>query len=166
MPAPETLATYTHLLREVSKRKIAFVELQRWFSVFDPIHRGTIIPCKTWRKLYHGTLFLGGNMSPAEAASLIRDGHCDGILFGRFFMANPDLPSRLIAGLPLNAFDFSTAFGGGAKGYNTYPTWEELTEEQKEETAKAWADYLVYLEDDLATTAKLLAAQATMPGKF
>lgn len=169
MPLPETLATFGHLLRESSKRQIAFVELQRWFSLFDPTHRGTIIPCTTWRKLFDGVLFLGGNISPQEGAELIRDGHCDGILFGRSFLSNPDLPSRLIAGQPLTPFDFTTGFSGGAKGcengYTTYKRYDELTQTEKDEIAQSYTGYLAYLEQDNATTAKLLAAQATMPGK-
>ena len=41
--------------------------------------------------------------------------------FGRMFIANPDLPQRIRAGVPLNAFDRSTAYGGGAHGYSCSP---------------------------------------------
>jgi hypothetical protein len=39
------------------------------------------------------------------------------------FIAKPDLPQRIRAGLPLNAFDRSTAYGGGAHGYSCSPLW-------------------------------------------
>ncbi len=40
------------------------------------------------------------------------------------FIANPDLPERIRAGAELNAFDRSTAYGGGAAGYTDYPTMD------------------------------------------
>ena len=36
-------------------------------------------------------------------------------------IANPDLPERIRIGAPLNAFDRSTSYGGGAHGYTDYP---------------------------------------------
>ena len=41
--------------------------------------------------------------------------------FGRPFVANPDLPQRLKAGLPLAEHDPQTLFGGGPEGYTDYP---------------------------------------------
>jgi hypothetical protein len=45
----------------------------------------------------------------------------DAVAFWRMFIANPDLPQRIRAGVPLNAFDRSTAYGGGAHGYSCSP---------------------------------------------
>ena len=45
----------------------------------------------------------------------------DLIAFGKPFISNPDLVERLKLGAPLNAFDKTTFYGGGAKGYTDYP---------------------------------------------
>ncbi|THV01992.1 NADH:flavin oxidoreductase/NADH oxidase [Dendrothele bispora CBS 962.96] len=42
------------------------------------------------------------------------------IAFGRHFIANPDLPIRLEKNLALNAYDRSTFYVGGPKGYTDY----------------------------------------------
>ena len=49
----------------------------------------------------------------------------DLVAFGRLFLANPDLLERLRLGAPLNAYDHTTFYGGGAKGYTDYPTMAE-----------------------------------------
>jgi N-ethylmaleimide reductase len=45
----------------------------------------------------------------------------DLVAFGRWFIANPDLPRRLREGADLNQPDRSTFYGGAAKGYTDYP---------------------------------------------
>ena len=53
---------------------------------------------------------------------------------GRWWLANPDLPSRWQAGAPLNRYDRATFYAGGAKGYTDYPTLDEVTEGTPTET--------------------------------
>ncbi|KAF2636578.1 FMN-linked oxidoreductase [Massarina eburnea CBS 473.64] len=50
-------------------------------------------------------------------------GDADLIIFGRWFIANPDLPKRLAEGLELNAYDRDTFYGASppSKGYVDYP---------------------------------------------
>ncbi|GGP70318.1 alkene reductase [Shewanella algicola] len=45
----------------------------------------------------------------------------DLIAFGRHYIANPDLVTRLELNLSLNPLDNATAYGGGAAGYTDYP---------------------------------------------
>jgi N-ethylmaleimide reductase len=42
------------------------------------------------------------------------------------FIANPDLVERIRQGLPLNAYDRSTFYGGGEHGYTDYPVSSEV----------------------------------------
>ncbi|KAJ5585256.1 uncharacterized protein N7459_005056 [Penicillium hispanicum] len=71
-----------------------------------------------------GIAFLAAGNFNAENAGpkLIGDG-ADAVVFGRYFIANPDLPRRLKEGLPLNAYDRSTFYGADPpeKGYTDYP---------------------------------------------
>ncbi|CAE6425389.1 unnamed protein product [Rhizoctonia solani] len=48
------------------------------------------------------------------------------IVFGRYFIANPDLPERLRKGIPLNHYDRGTFYTPGPKGYVDYPRAGEV----------------------------------------
>lgn len=56
------------------------------------------------------------------ALDAVASGAADVVAFGRPFISNPDLVTRLRRGAPLNALDRDTLYGGGAKGYTDYPT--------------------------------------------
>jgi hypothetical protein len=43
------------------------------------------------------------------------------IVYGRHYIANPDLGKRFAKGAALNPYDRSTFYGGGEKGYTDYP---------------------------------------------
>ncbi|WP_027059794.1 alkene reductase [Mesorhizobium loti] len=62
----------------------------------------------------------GYNKELAEKA--VGDGYADLVAFGKLFIANPDLVSRLKQNVELNAPDTATFYGGKAKGYTDYPT--------------------------------------------
>ena len=48
-------------------------------------------------------------------------GTLDAVVFGRLFIANPDLPQRFSLHAPLQAADPSTFYTPGAHGYTDYP---------------------------------------------
>ena len=55
------------------------------------------------------------------AEQAVASGRADVVAFGKAFIANPDLVERLRQNAPLNAWDQSTFYGGGAQGYTDYP---------------------------------------------
>jgi len=59
-----------------------------------------------------GPMITAGGYTTETAVSAIEAKLADAVAFGRMFIANPDLPQRIRAGVPLNAFDCSTAYGG------------------------------------------------------
>ncbi len=73
------------------------------------------------RKAWPRTFILAGGFDRDSAEAALRDGRADLIAFGRPFLANPDLVTRLQRGLPLNAPDFATFYTPGPKGYTDYP---------------------------------------------
>lgn len=73
------------------------------------------------RPHYKGSLIINGGISLEKAAQLIADGSADAVAFGRSFLANPDLPRRIVTRSGLNEFDYATAYGGDAHGYTDYP---------------------------------------------
>ncbi|MDB5763034.1 MAG: NADH:flavin oxidoreductase [Herminiimonas sp.] len=84
------------------------------------------------REKYRGTLMLAGGFDRDTAEAWLEQGKADLIAFGREFLANPDLPERFRRRAPLNAYDPSTYYGGGAKGYTDYPS---LAQQHGEEPA-------------------------------
>ena len=74
-----------------------------------------------------GIKFLSaGAFTRDNAAPKVDAGDTDAVVFGRWFIANPDLPERLQKGLSLNEYDRSTFYGAepAAKGYVDYPFFE------------------------------------------
>jgi len=73
------------------------------------------------RKAWPRTFILAGGFVRAGADAALREGRADLVAFGRPFLANPDLVTRLERGLHLNAPDFGTFYTPGPKGYTDYP---------------------------------------------
>jgi len=73
------------------------------------------------RLMYTGAMIYSGRYDRHKADEALARGWADLIGFGRPFIANPDLPHRLLLGTPLNVGDAARYFGGGARGYVDYP---------------------------------------------
>lgn len=67
-----------------------------------------------------------GAFNRDNAAPKLEADKADAVVFGRWFIANPDLPRRLKEGLPLNKYDRTTFYGAEPpkKGYVDYPFYE------------------------------------------
>ncbi len=68
-----------------------------------------------------------GGFNRDNAVPKLESGDADLVIFGRWFIANPDLPKRLAEGLELNQYDRSTFYGGDARGYTDYPFYGQTT---------------------------------------
>ncbi|MDX1545867.1 MAG: alkene reductase [Rhodothermales bacterium] len=77
------------------------------------------------REAYDGTLIMAGGFDRESGEEALREGRADLIAYARYFLANPDLPTRFALGAPLNDWDQSTFYGGDAEGYIDYPALEE-----------------------------------------
>lgn len=64
-----------------------------------------------------------GGFNRENAAPKVESGEADLVIFGRYFISNPDLPKRLAEGLELNDYDRNTFYGADPpqKGYTDYP---------------------------------------------
>ncbi|KAK3345974.1 NADH:flavin oxidoreductase/NADH oxidase family protein-like protein [Lasiosphaeria hispida] len=79
-------------------------------------------------------LVAGGYKGWAEVRKLLDDDYPDRdivTMFGRYFLANPDLIYKLVNGLGLNAYDRSTFYTSTAAGYTDYPFSPEYLASQK-----------------------------------
>ncbi|OAX79189.1 hypothetical protein ACJ72_06494 [Emergomyces africanus] len=72
-----------------------------------------------------GVAFLAaGSFNRDNCVVKVKRGAADAIVFGRWFLANPDFVRRLREGLPLNKYDRDTFYGATPpeKGYTDYPS--------------------------------------------
>jgi len=74
-----------------------------------------------FRRIFRGTLIGAGGFTPAGAREAVSEGIYDMVAFGRWFIANPDLPQRIQSGAVFNVYDRSTFYGGDEGGYTDYP---------------------------------------------
>jgi N-ethylmaleimide reductase len=74
------------------------------------------------REKYKGVLIGNMGYTAEEAEDATAEGKLDAVAFGTSFLANPDLPERILAKAPLNVPDSSTFYTPGAKGYTDYAT--------------------------------------------
>jgi N-ethylmaleimide reductase len=73
------------------------------------------------RTLWQGIYVVNGGYDGPKGEEALRTGRGDAVAYGRYFIANPDLPTRLQLGAALNEPDPTTFYGGGAAGYTSYP---------------------------------------------
>ena len=78
------------------------------------------------RGAFTGPIIACGGYTGETGAELIAAKGADAIAFGRDFIANPDLPTRLKLGAPLNLPDATTFYTPGLKGYTDYPKLEAV----------------------------------------
>ncbi|HME07294.1 MAG TPA: alkene reductase [Bryobacteraceae bacterium] len=118
-------ATYSYAVRKLNERGVSYVHIVSP-RVQDNEDIVTTLPLgpERFRPLLTGEtrLIAAGGYQPADAEDLIQSGHADAVAFGRWFIANPDLPLRIELDAVLNRCDRSTFYGGTEKGYTDYPT--------------------------------------------
>ncbi|MDK2126400.1 alkene reductase [Parachitinimonas caeni] len=112
-------ATFGYVARELGKRKIAFI-CARESQTANRL--GPLL-----KREFGGIYIANEGLTSATASQLIAQGEADAAAFGKLFIANPDLPARLQAGAPLNAYDDKTFFSEGPIGYTDYPALADAT---------------------------------------
>jgi N-ethylmaleimide reductase len=76
-----------------------------------------------FRRRYHGTLIANVGMTRERGNQLIAEGLTDLVAFGEPFIANPDLPARFAAQVPIERSDRALHYSPGAHGYTDYPPY-------------------------------------------
>jgi len=119
---PQALVAY--VAEQLERRGIAFLDLRH--DQFDRPEE--IALAKIARKAYRGTLMRNGGFDQASGEAAIAEGSADAIIYGRLFIANPDLMERFARGAALNTMDGTTLYTPGAHGYIDYPTLKNSAE--------------------------------------
>lgn len=117
----DPIATFTHLIGELNKMDIAFVELMRKSPMFPP-QPGYPEQDEVdlFGHLVKHTLIINTSYNKETAEAQLQKDAAHIVSFGSLFLANPDLPKRFELNAPLNQPDPTTMFGGGEKGYTDY----------------------------------------------
>lgn len=123
-PTAQTLPTYEHLVAQVSKLKIAYVQFQNSDTDLagTPVEAMKDGTARHFRKFYDGLIIANGGLSKGTAETLMQSGMADLVAFGTPFLSNPDLVERFrddveLAPVPSR----ETWYAGGAQGYADYP---------------------------------------------
>ena len=75
------------------------------------------------RNNFSNAILVTGKYNKEKAKWILQKGYADMVGFGRPFIANPDLPSRLENNWPLAELIPNALFGGTEKGYSDYPVY-------------------------------------------
>lgn len=108
----DPLATYAELVDAIAPLGLAYLHV-----VQTP---GTSDHLASLRPRFPGPFLAGGGFTGERATALLEAGGADAIVFGVPFIANPDLPARLLRGEPLAEPDRNTFYTPGPRGYVDY----------------------------------------------
>lgn len=143
------LELYKNLLIELGKRKVAFVEVMqppdfRKVNNLYGISGEEQIPeiFKTLKQYftynkekniennkeedYEPTFIANNNLDFEKANELLDKGYCDMVTFGRLFISNPDLVTRLKNNYQLTSPSYETFYTPGEEGYITYKKYSKI----------------------------------------
>lgn len=136
----QRVETWGHLCRELKSRQprlsyVSFIE-PRYEQIFSEAEKAKFL--KSWglphvdlsvfRKIWGDTPFFStGGFDDTNSWGVVESGKYDALLYGRYFVSNPDLVERLRNGWPLAKYDRSRFYGpfeDPVVGYTDYPAYE------------------------------------------
>lgn len=103
--------TYTTLVKAIAPLGLAYLHVLK-----------TAMPdtFELLRPLYKGTFAAAGGFTKETGDAAIKSGLADFIVYGKLFTSNPDLPARFAKGAELVAWDTTTFYSPGPKGYTDF----------------------------------------------
>ncbi|AZW31005.1 oxidoreductase, FAD/FMN dependent [Bordetella bronchiseptica GA96-01] len=115
-------------LHEFDSEKASWLGLagalcQRRIAYLHASHLGQAGFQRDLRKAFGGTLMLAGGFTAQTAQAALDAGEADLVVFGRPFIANPDLVERMRRGWPLAQAGKHAFYGGDERGYTDYPRY-------------------------------------------
>lgn len=117
-------AHFGYFIDELDKRGLGYLHMVEQAPGADTDPGQTAI-MKRLRARWSSFYIVNGGYDGDSAVRAVAEGHADAIAFGRAFIANPDLPKRLLINAPLNEGDHDTYYGGTHEGYIDYPFLNE-----------------------------------------
>lgn len=118
-PYPEVDETYQYLASKLDQLGILYIHLVDHSAMGAPEVPLSIK--KAIRERLHNTQVMAGGYNVEKAEEDLQTGLADLIAFGKPFISNPDLVSRLQNNLPVNMnWDVNTFYTPGPEGYTDY----------------------------------------------
>ncbi|HEY1999102.1 alkene reductase [Paraburkholderia sp.] len=128
MSDSDPVGLFSYVAAELNKLDLAYLHLiepRILGNVEDDTKDQNPVAAQLMRKHYKGVIIAAGGFKGDSAEAILNAGDADLVAFGRDFIANPDLPERLLNKLPLNRYDRPTFFGGTEVGYTDYPFYSD-----------------------------------------
>ena len=121
---PEIDNTYTYLAEELNKLGIEYLHLVDHTAMGAP--EVPVEIKKIIRTRFKNTLILSGGYDLQRAEEDVESGFADLVAFGRPFINNPDLVTRLEKKIPLSkVLKMDLFYTPGKEGYTDYPVYTE-----------------------------------------
>jgi N-ethylmaleimide reductase len=125
-PYDDIQEMYSYLAQELGRLGILYLHVVDHSSMGAPVVPASIK--EKIRKTFPRTLILAGGYNKHIADLDLREGKADLIAFGKPFINNPDLVSRLERNWPLSeTLDKATLYSASDAGYTDYPFFQEST---------------------------------------
>lgn len=121
-------ALFAHVAEVLDPVGLAYLHIiEPRISGSELVHDGQgAVASEELRAIFRGKMIAAGGFEPETAELAVRQGTVDAVAFGRHFLANPDLPTRIEYGLPLAEHDRTTFYTFDAKGYVDYPRYDAI----------------------------------------
>jgi N-ethylmaleimide reductase len=118
-------ALFTYVAKHLNRFALAYLH------VIEPRVKGNVvvaegqgpIAAEYLRNIFTGRIIAAGGFEPDTAEAVVEKGDADLVAFGRYFVSNPDLPTRIKQHLPLSDYDRNTFYTFDARGYVDYPAY-------------------------------------------
>lgn len=116
----ETIPTFDYIIEKLNDYNLAYLHLSEPFTDVSHLPFAETQIAKRYRPMYKGTIIVNGGFDQEKGNMVIADGDADMVAFGKPFISNPDLVERFSQNIPLDEWDESTFYTGGAEGYTDY----------------------------------------------
>jgi N-ethylmaleimide reductase len=116
-------ALFVALLEELAQRRLVYVHAVE--GVASGTTEDRLVDHRSLRTRFPGPWITNNGYRFRAAESALEEGRADLIAFGRPFISNPDLVSRILLGQMLAEVDKKYLFCGEEKGYTDYLTFAD-----------------------------------------
>lgn len=131
MRMEDPIPQFTDIIKKIGNFNLAYLHLieSRVAGAEDSAVQNQKESLDFAYKLWNGPLLVAGGFKPQEVHGFMNEIHPDKeivVMFGRYFLSNPDLVYRMKKGLELNAYDRATYYvQKSVAGYLDYPFSDE-----------------------------------------
>ena len=116
----DTIPTFEYIIKKLNNYNLAYVHLSEPFTDVSKVPHAVTEVAKHFRPLYQGTLMINNKFTAETGHEVIASGDADLVAFGKPFISNPDLVSRIEDDIEWSKWDQDTFYTSGEKGYTDY----------------------------------------------